>query len=188
MPRPAMRKIDRGLMLMLFEYDSEKGVLIRKPIPEGMGNFFERKALKRHIGKVVGENSRSEEGYLYVRIFGTNYCVHRVIWTMINGDIPDGFQIDHINGNVRDNRVENLRVVSQIENSRNARRQRNNKTGLNGVMLRSDNGRYRVRINVTESSGKERRITVGHFDDFFEACCARKSAENRYNYHENHGR
>lgn len=28
---------------------------------------------------------------------------------------------------------------------------------------------------------------VGKYDSFFEACCARKSAENRHEYHENHG-
>ena len=30
--------------------------------------------------------------------------------------------------------------------------------------------------------------TLKHFNDFFEACCARKSAEIKLDYHKNHGR
>jgi len=33
----------------------------------------------------------------------------------------------------------------------------------------------------------DKRLNLGCFEDFFEAICVRKSAEIRYNYHENHG-
>lgn len=47
-----------------------------------------------------------------------NY-VHRIIWETFYGEIPEGYQIDHINTIRTDNRLDNLRVVTQAENNRN---------------------------------------------------------------------
>ena len=44
------------------------------------------------------------------------YMVHRLIWETFMGPIPDGLEIDHINRNRTDNRLENLRVVTHKEN------------------------------------------------------------------------
>lgn len=44
---------------------------------------------------------------------------HRFIWEAFNGEIPEGMEIDHINTNRSDNRLENLRLVSSSENKRN---------------------------------------------------------------------
>ena len=44
---------------------------------------------------------------------------HRVIWYYFNGEIPEGMQIDHINGDKTDNRLENLRLVTPKENLNN---------------------------------------------------------------------
>lgn len=40
---------------------------------------------------------------------------HRVIWERQNGKIPKGFEIHHINGNKKDNRIENLECLSRKE-------------------------------------------------------------------------
>lgn len=44
---------------------------------------------------------------------------HRVIWSFFNGEIPDDMEIDHINGNSTDNRLENLRCVTHSDNMNN---------------------------------------------------------------------
>lgn len=44
---------------------------------------------------------------------------HRVIWYYFNGEIPEGMEIDHINGIRDDNRLENLRLVTHTENVNN---------------------------------------------------------------------
>ena len=47
------------------------------------------------------------------------FLVHRAIYETFVGDIPDGYEIDHINTKIDDNRVENLRVVTHKENNNN---------------------------------------------------------------------
>lgn len=48
--------------------------------------------------------------------------LHRVIWTIANGKIPDGMQINHKNGHRWDNRIENLELVTASENTTHAYR------------------------------------------------------------------
>ena len=45
--------------------------------------------------------------------------VHRIVWETFNGEIPDGYEIDHIEGNRADNRLKMLRCVTHKENMAN---------------------------------------------------------------------
>jgi hypothetical protein len=108
---------------------------------------------------------------------------HRYIWEKANGPIPDGMQIDHINGKRDDNRLSNLRVVSHRENALNSKLRITNKSGVTGVSWHKQRDMWRSDI---KNEGKQ--ITLGHFDDWFEAVCCRMSANNLYGYHPNHGR
>lgn len=58
-------------------------------------------------------------GYRAVQINGKSYEVHRLVAQTFLGPIPKGYQVDHINRCPGDNRVENLRIVTQSENQRN---------------------------------------------------------------------
>ena len=60
------------------------------------------------------------KGYRHFEHKGISYNEHRVIWMIHNGEITDGLVIDHINRDKFDNRIENLRVVTQKENCENA--------------------------------------------------------------------
>jgi hypothetical protein len=130
---------------------------------------------KHSVGDIVG--SSQEEGYVRIRYAQKTYLVHRLIWEMRNGGIPPDREIDHINGDAQDNRIENLRLVTRKENARNIGLQRRNRTGVSGVSV--SNGLYRVTIGAE---------FVGHFDTLSEATRVRKDAEKRLGYHENHGR
>lgn len=46
--------------------------------------------------------------------------VHRIVWETHRGPIPEGMEIDHINGDKADNRISNLRVVTHGDNLRYA--------------------------------------------------------------------
>lgn len=48
---------------------------------------------------------------------GKNYQLHRLIWETYKGEIPKGYIIHHINGNKKDNRIENLACISQKEHN-----------------------------------------------------------------------
>ena len=62
-------------------------------------------------------------GYVkHYRPEGGKMC-HRIIWEAVNGQpIPEGMEINHINGIKHDNRIENLELVTRLENMRHAQR------------------------------------------------------------------
>jgi hypothetical protein len=96
-------------------------------------------------------------GRLQVRVDRAQYFVHRIIWLMVTGKEPQ-HEIDHIDGNPLNNKIENLRDVNHQVNQQNRRRaQPRNKTGFLGVYI--DRGRYVAQITI------EGRVTrVGAFD------------------------
>ncbi len=47
------------------------------------------------------------------------FYIHRAVYETFVGEIPNGFEIDHINATRDDNRIENLRAVSHAENMNN---------------------------------------------------------------------
>ena len=48
-----------------------------------------------------------------------HYRVAKLIYETFVGPVPEGMEIDHINGDNRDNRLENLRVCTHKENCNN---------------------------------------------------------------------
>lgn len=77
-------------------------------------------------------------GYIQLKIYRpgsdklSTVMAHRAIWEAVNGPIPLGMEIDHINMIRDDNRIENLRLVTLRENRIN-RRCRVGKSGFPGV-------------------------------------------------------
>jgi hypothetical protein len=84
-----------------------------------------------------------------------------------------GVEVDHINGNRRDNRRENLRLASKSQNQANRKLNKNSTTGYKGVSF--DKGKYRASIG-----GKPREY-LGSFDTAQEAAIAyNAAAQARY--------
>jgi hypothetical protein len=81
-------------------------------------------------------------GYVTVGVDKKKHYAHRIIWEMLYGTIPAGTQIDHINGNRSDNRLCNLRLASNHENSKNQKRKSNNSSGFTGVSWDSQTQRW----------------------------------------------
>ena len=120
-------------------------------------------------------------GYALVSVDSVHFMIHRVIWRLMTGEDP-GPTIDHIDGNPLNNAWVNLRKATYVENGRNARIPKNNKSGVTGVHFNSRTKKWVSQIG--ENSG---RRWIGNYDTFEEAVAARKAAEKRLGYHENHG-
>lgn len=100
-----------------------------------------------------------------------------------NGAIPDGYCLDHIDGNTINNYLHNLRLVTQSQNLKNRKLDRRNKSGVHGVYFHKSTKKWRAYINI---NGKNTHL--GLFDNIDDAKKARKSAEQESDYHSNHGR
>jgi len=143
-------------------------------------------AANRFAGKEAGNlhgAPRSATTYRQVEIFGKGYKVHRIIWEMHNGEIPDGYVVDHIDGDGLNNKIENLRIVDSLESMHNLPRQKTNKTGVVGVCWHKAANAWQARI-----SWDGVRIDLGRYEKFEDAVNARKLAEVSFGYHQNHGR
>ena len=82
---------------------------------------------------IVGSEIKGldKEGYVRVSIHNKNYRVHRLIYMMFYGYMPK--RIDHVNGVVNDNRIENLRKATKEQNGWNRGIQKNNKSGIKNL-------------------------------------------------------
>ena len=110
----------------------------------------------------------SKTGYLVANINGSVTKLHRYLLSPGKGVL-----VDHINGDPKDNRRENLRVCKPKDNSRNAKKKSEHSI-ICGVQKKS-NGKYRARIMVDRNE-----IALGTFDTVEEAIEARRQAEIKY--------
>lgn len=71
----------------------------------------------KYSGKICG--GVCDTGYPTVMLDKKIWKIHRLIWILLNGQIPEGKLISHIDGNNKNNRIENLRIINHSSNSRN---------------------------------------------------------------------
>ena len=106
-------------------------------------NEHVRKFGQPKLRGITGENNHSWKGgrnitnmgYVRIRKFGGYVLEHRYVWETANGEIPDGYQIHHVNGNKKDNRLENLMIMT---NSEHQTLHNKNKKRVNGSFARTD--------------------------------------------------
>ena len=153
----------------IFDYNSNSGVILNK-IPRGS---------RAKKGDVSGALHNC--GYRWTNLNKQFLLLHRVAWLIYYGVYPKG-EIDHINGDRADNRIENLRDVTHQANGRNQRMHVTNTSGITGVHYVKNRNEWRAYININESI-----INLGQFKDKFEAICARKAEEYKQGFHANHG-
>jgi len=122
------KNIEYNLIKELFNY--KDGQLIRKVSTSN----------RAKKGDMAGCFDKSN-GYIKISINNTNFYAHRIIWTWHFGEIPQGLQIDHINGNRSDNRIKNLRLVTHQENQFN-------QLGANGFHWNKSSKKYQAEIVV----------------------------------------
>lgn len=156
---------DQKELRRLFVYNKETGELIRKITVNGKSK--------------AGESTRYQDknGYLTVCINYQSYRVHRVIYKWYHGKFDESKQIDHIDRNTSNNRIDNLRLVTTRFNSRNRKTFSNNTSGSPGVHFHKTSGLWRARIST-----RNKRLELGSFTNKQDAINARKREELRLGY------
>lgn len=96
--------------------------------------------------------------------------LHRLIM-----NAPDGMAVDHINGDITDNRKSNLRICVNSENLRNRGAQRNNKSGYKGVSWHKPTGKWVAMICINK-----KRKYLGVFINKKDAAIAYNEASIKY--------
>lgn len=136
------------------------------------GHFFWLVSPSRKI--VVGNRAgHTIDGRWRLYLNGKGYKAHRVAWLMMLGNWP-GKDIDHINRDPLDNRWINLREATKHENCRNMSKPLG-KTGVRGVIYRSDIGKYVSHIRTDGG-----RVCLGYFLSLEEAKMAYATASIKY--------
>lgn len=147
----------------LFDYDVVAGMLVRKT-----------KIGKCHPGDIAGVVRK--DGRRAIKVDYVSYLAYRLVWLWHNGYLPET-GIDHIDRNNSNDRIENLREVSQTCNLRNTGNWSNNKSGVKGVTFDPSKNQWLVRIWLAG-----RRKYLGLHNDFTEAVAHRLAAEQCLNW------
>ena len=179
---PALSLPARDTLKLLLQYLPETGQILWRERPierftqSGYGAFWNRK-----YAGTEAFTTRTNRGYKCGKLENRIYAAHRIAWKMSTGDEPQ--QIDHLNGDVGDNRLENLRPADFVINGSNRGLNANNKSGVCGVHYHSGHQRWRATIKV-----QGRIKYLGLFSELSDAIHARRVAEKLHGFHENHGR
>jgi hypothetical protein len=144
----------------LFEY--QDGALIWKV----------RLAMRIRVGTVAG--TIEENGYIRVTIDGKPYRMHQLVFLYHNGYLTKGKEIDHIDGNRTNNRIDNLREVTRQQNSLN-RKYYENSSGIKGVSWSKERKKWVVQITI---NGMNRHL--GRYNTLEEAKAVIENARNEY--------
>lgn len=114
------------------------------------------------------------KGYLVIGINGKLYLAHRLAWLYVHGVWPSD-EIDHINRDRADNRIENLREATSAENKRNVGKRHDNTSGYVGVTWCKTKQKWKAQI---QHDGKTTHL--GFYDILEDAIAARISGELLY--------
>lgn len=157
----------------VFDYDEERGVLIRKgSVYEGVNGR-----------EITGYNR--DTGYRGVDYKGNTVPFHALVFVVHYGvDVPPGYYVDHKDNDKDNNSPANLRLVSPSQNSFNKRRSKTaNKSGVKGVGFYKKYNKWRARVTA---HGKTK--LAGYFDTIEEAEVAvRNLREKLHGEYANHG-
>lgn len=154
----AVDNLTAEIVRELLSYDPDTGVF----------TWIKRVAHRVQVGSVAGTRCKR---HARLMILSKQRLAHRVAWLYVHGEWPKNV-IDHINRDGFDNRLCNLRDVTQSENLQNASVSRKNKSGVTGVRFDVKRGKW-----VAEIKANYQNMSLGRFATKDEAVAARRKAE-----------
>lgn len=132
-----------------------------KVIPDYEGyyvsDFGRAKIIKNGIEKILSLREDTK-GYYSIRPsknnIGNNQMIHRVIATLFLENPETKPCVDHIDGNIKNNNITNLRWATRSENLLNQKLHSNNTSGFRGITYRKNRDTYVVHISSLDNPRK----------------------------------
>ena len=175
MPTEKEMMVDPSIIKSMYTYSPETGCLL-------WANDNRSKGWKKTQSKGLPAFTTIErKGYKNGKVLGLLMKEHRVVWAWHFGKWPD-FQIDHINGNTSDNRIENLRQVENDVNCRNQSMPKSNTSGYVGVSFHSQ-----IRLWSAKYRKDYKDYHVGYFQCKTAAAIAVMQARLQHDFTARHG-
>jgi hypothetical protein len=140
----------------------------------GSGIFTWRKTFPGRRRKIAG--CKRHDGYITIKIDGEQHLAHRLAWLYVHGYFPEN-GIDHIDRNPSNNKIKNLREVTNQCNQRNTENRIDNTSGVKGVCWYKPTNKWMAQICVNE-----KLKNLGYHKNFNDAVKARYEAEKKLNW------
>lgn len=172
MPGQKRRPMDAAYLRECFAYDDVVGQLVwcERPRAHFRGGAGWHNFNRQFAGKPAGH--KTEDGRKHVKLNGKSYKAARLIWAWHAGHMGE-HQIDHIDGDPGNDRINNLRPVSAKQNAQNRAVACRNSSGVRNVTWHAQSEKWWVRLTV---NGKT--ISFGLYKDLDTA--KRIAAEKRH--------
>ena len=132
--------IDQQTVINLFKYED--------------GNLYWKNSVGSRIksGKIAG-SIRPPQNYRYVGINKKYYGIHRLIFLYHHGYLPEN--VDHKDGDVFNNRIENLRECTHKQNMNNVGKNAKNTSGYKGISWYSSNKKWCAKIALADKTERK---------------------------------
>lgn len=175
-----MMKLTQEVLKELLHYDPDTGVFTWL---ERDRKWFKNDAqFKNWNGRYPNQVAGCiDKGYVRITLLWKHYNAHRLAWLYVTGELPK-YEILHNDQDGTNNRFSNLSDDTHAENTKNRKRNHNNKSGFTGICWYKALHKWCAQISVNSKV-----IHLGYFEELDDAMGARKKANTKYGFHENHG-
>jgi len=164
-------KLTQSYLKECLTYDPETGIFTWNERP--LSHFKNSNVYKTWNTRFSGKNAGTIKGngYLAIRINSKVCKAHRLAFLYTEGYFPEN-QVDHMDRDRANNKLSNLREVSQMCNMQNCMLAKNNTSGVTGVTWGKDTNKWHARIKINS-----KQKYLGYFDNFDDAVMARYNEE-----------